>query len=283
MSQDVRCQLEQRSWRRMTRFNRYYYPMVSKILAVKVALMNQEDKTVTTRTHVVTFLLTDLPQESKNPNLRLNGALSMALSDLPEQYRKQIELGLSQCPPEIFGIPCVCQVKVQGGMCMGTGCQHLQQVLSWAQRCWRVGIISPWKWMRGRRRLMMLQRANAPISSVQWERKWRRIGVHECNKNNEKNVEGAYILDVTTCNPSSESRMLELEVIISRQLWILRLRGSRLRSLKEKTRSSWLQLYVHHSLFTIGILLQSMNTLDACIMKKNEICYVLYIGQCIIH
>ena len=127
-------QLEQRSWRRMTRFNRYYYPMVSKILAVK-ALMNQEDKTVTTRTHVVTFLLTDLPQESKNPNLRLNGVSSIALSDLPEQYRKQIELGLSQCPPEIFGIPCVCQVKVQGGMCMGTGCQHLQQVLSWAQRC----------------------------------------------------------------------------------------------------------------------------------------------------
>ena len=105
----------------MTRFNRYYYPMVSKILAVKVALMNQEDKTVTTRTHVVTFLLTDLPQKSKKPNLRLNGVSSMALSDLPEQYRKHIEFGLSQYPSELFVIPYVCQVKFQGGMCMGTG------------------------------------------------------------------------------------------------------------------------------------------------------------------
>ena len=45
----------------------------------------------------------------------------MALSDLPEQYRKHIEFGLSQYPSGLFVIPYVWQVTFQGGVYMGPG------------------------------------------------------------------------------------------------------------------------------------------------------------------
>ncbi|KAL9191447.1 hypothetical protein ACHAXT_001153 [Thalassiosira profunda] len=100
---------------RITRFNGYFGPMLSKILAAKLALLQLENKSASNETHLVVVRLTELPEEAKKPRLRLNDVGTMALADLPDPYRSHMEHGMRQNPPGLFVIPYLLEVKFSAG------------------------------------------------------------------------------------------------------------------------------------------------------------------------
>lgn len=106
---------------RLSRFNGYFAPLVSKILVVKFALLKLEDNAATPNTHVVVLNLSELPDDAKKPRLRLDNVGTWAMSELPAQYKSHIEHGLSQYPRGMFVIPYIWSVNFDGGRYMGPG------------------------------------------------------------------------------------------------------------------------------------------------------------------
>jgi len=106
---------------RLHRFHGYFAPILNKVLILKFALLKLENKAATFNTHIVTLHFSELPQEAKKPRLRLDDSGTLALAELPVQYRNHIEHGMRQYPRGTSVISYITQVKFPGGSHMGPG------------------------------------------------------------------------------------------------------------------------------------------------------------------
>eukprot|EP00984_Skeletonema_dohrnii_P001845 scaffold613_cov140-Skeletonema_dohrnii-CCMP3373.AAC.2 len=106
---------------RVRRFDAYYAPIVSKILAIQMALLKLENENANPTTHFVMLPMSELPQDASRPRLKIAKAEAMPMSDLPAQYRQHIEFGLSQYPPGTYVIPYIWGVTFPGGEILRPG------------------------------------------------------------------------------------------------------------------------------------------------------------------
>jgi hypothetical protein len=105
---------------RFRRFNAYYAPILSKILAVQMALLKLENNAANNHTtHFVMLPMSELSHDddAKRPRLKIGegGAKAMPMSNLPAQYRQHLEFGLSRYPPGTYVVPYIWRVTFKGG------------------------------------------------------------------------------------------------------------------------------------------------------------------------
>jgi hypothetical protein len=113
---------------RQRRFNTYYAPIISKILAVQMALLTLENDAANPNmnsasnhntTNFVLLTMRELPEETNRPRLKIAEVMTMPMSALPAQYRQHLEFGLTRYPQGTYVIPYVW--KVWGDTILGVG------------------------------------------------------------------------------------------------------------------------------------------------------------------
>lgn len=106
---------------RMNRFEGYFSPIVHKILINKLALLKLVNTSATTSTHLIKLKLSGLPETTRKPRLRLDEVSTVALAELPEQYRNRMEQGLRHYPGAVLVIGYIWEIRTPDGSSAGPG------------------------------------------------------------------------------------------------------------------------------------------------------------------